>query len=97
VRRVHASGLSHHAVLLLIYLIWLQATNIFNAEMKKAGHVLDNNLCPHFSMSRADLFNIIKVKKLRTLAQVMSAVGVDKEAIGCEICKPAVGSILSSL
>ena len=27
----------------------------------------------------------------------MDAVGVNKEAIGCELCKPAVGSILSSL
>ena len=27
----------------------------------------------------------------------MKAAGVDKDAIGCEICKPAVGSILSSL
>ena len=70
---------------------------MFNAEMKKAGHVLNNNLCPHFSMPRADLFNVIKVKKLHTLKEVMNAVGVDKDAIGCEICKPAVGSILSSL
>ena len=48
-------------------------------------------------MSRADLFSVIKVKKLRTLTEVMKAAGVDKDAIGCEICKPAVGSILSSL
>ena len=48
-------------------------------------------------MPRADLFSIIKVKKLRTLTEVMKAAGVDKDAIGCEICKPSVGSILSSL
>ncbi|KAF8804920.1 nitrite reductase [Phlegmacium glaucopus] len=72
-------------------------TNIFNSEMKKAGHVLNNHLCPHFSMPRADLFSVIKVKKLRTFTEIMSAVGIDKGAIGCEICKPAVGSILSSL
>ena len=48
-------------------------------------------------MPRADLFSVIKVKKLRTMTEVMKTAGVDKDAIGCEICKPAVGSILSSL
>lgn len=33
---------------------------IFQAEMKKAGNVVSTNLCPHFAMSRADLFNVVK-------------------------------------
>ncbi|KAJ7594501.1 NADPH nitrite reductase [Mycena floridula] len=72
-------------------------TKIFNSEMKKAGHQLNNNLCPHFAMSRADLFSIVRVKQLRDFAQVMENCGVKKDSVGCEICKPAVGSILSSL
>ena len=28
--------------------------------MKKSGAVLSNNLCPHFAMTRADLFNVIR-------------------------------------
>ncbi|KAF9007403.1 NADPH nitrite reductase [Cyathus striatus] len=72
-------------------------TSIFNAEMKKAGHKLNTSLCPHFAMSRVDLFNVVKVKQLRTFPDIMAAVGVNKESIGCETCKPAVGSILSSL
>ena len=28
-------------------------------EMKKAGIAVNNNLCPHFAMSRADLFNVV--------------------------------------
>src|ERR1700691_5638489 len=74
-----------------------QVTNIFNTEMKKAGHELDNNLCRHFTMSRADIFNIVRVKKLRNFTQIMHELGVSKDSIGCEICKPAIGSILSSL
>ena len=74
-----------------------KATNIFNAEMKKAGHQLNNHLCPHFAMSRTDIFNIIRVKNLRTFMQIMQDSGVNKDSIGCEICKPAIGSILSSL
>jgi len=65
--------------------------------MKRAGHVLNTNICPHFAMARVDLFNVIKVRKLRTFGEVMTTIGIDKDAIGCEICKPAVGSILSSL
>ncbi|KAK7019045.1 NAD(P)H nitrite reductase [Favolaschia claudopus] len=72
-------------------------TSIFNAEMRKAGHKVNNNLCPHFAMSRADLFAIIRVKKLQDFAQVMADSGQDKNSVGCEICKPAIASILSSL
>ncbi|KXN90613.1 Nitrite reductase [NAD(P)H] [Leucoagaricus sp. SymC.cos] len=72
-------------------------TSLFNAEMKKAGHTLNNNLCSHFAMSRADLFSIVKMKKLRNFGDVIKEIGVDKNALGCEICRPAVGSILSSL
>jgi len=74
-----------------------KVTNIFNSEMKRAGFVLNTNICPHFAMARVDLFNVIKVRKLRTFGEVMDTVGIDKNAIGCEICKPAIGSILSSL
>ncbi|TFK21046.1 nitrite reductase [Coprinopsis marcescibilis] len=72
-------------------------TSIFNSEMKKAGRVLNNNLCPHFAMSRSDLFQVVKVKQLRMFSEIMEAVGIDKDALGCEICKPTIGSILSSL
>ncbi|KAJ6571761.1 NADPH nitrite reductase [Mycena capillaripes] len=72
-------------------------TSIFNAEMRKAGHTVNNNLCPHFAMSRADLFAVVRVKKLRDFTEIMQNSGVNKNSLGCEICKPAIGSILSSL
>ncbi|KAF8641373.1 hypothetical protein AX16_009994 [Volvariella volvacea WC 439] len=72
-------------------------TSIFNAEMKKAGCTLNNNLCPHFAMTRTDLFSVIKIKGLRTFSDIMREIGVKKDSLGCEICKPAIGSILSSL
>ncbi|KAI0933046.1 hypothetical protein AcW1_000017 [Taiwanofungus camphoratus] len=72
-------------------------TNLFKAEMKKAGHSISNNLCPHFAMSRVDLFNVIMIKKLKAFPEIMEAVGIKKDSLGCEICKPAIGSILSSL
>ncbi|KAI0364905.1 nitrite reductase [Pilatotrama ljubarskyi] len=72
-------------------------TNIVKAELKKAGIAVSNHLCPHFAMSRADLFNVVKIKKLKSMTAIMEAAGTNPRALGCEICKPAVGSILSSL
>jgi hypothetical protein len=48
-------------------------------------------------MSRADLFSVVKVKRFKDFFEIMSTCGVKKDALGCEICKPAIGSILSSL
>ena len=72
-------------------------TSLFKAEMTRAGHSVSNHVCPHFNLSRPDLFNIVKIKKLKTFVEVMNAVGVNRDSVGCEICKPAVGSILSTL
>ncbi|KAL8824033.1 MAG: hypothetical protein Q9191_005346 [Dirinaria sp. TL-2023a] len=71
--------------------------NIFNAEMKAMGAEVLNHLCPHFEYSRADLFHIIYVKKLRTFSDVMKECGKEPESLGCEVCKPALASILASL
>ena len=38
-----------------------------------------------------------RIKKLKTSAEIMATVGVNPESLGCETCKPAIGSILSSL
>ncbi|KAF9509211.1 hypothetical protein BS47DRAFT_1377626 [Hydnum rufescens UP504] len=72
-------------------------TNIFKAELTKAGMEVSNSICPHFSMSRVDLFNVIKIKRLKDFNSIMKAIGVSETSIGCETCKPAVASILSSL
>ena len=65
--------------------------------MKKSGKEVSNNLCPHFAMPRGDLFKVIKVKQLKTWLSVMQQVSTNPDSIGCELCKPAVASILSTL
>ncbi|KAI1125443.1 nitrite reductase [Nemania abortiva] len=72
-------------------------TSIFNKAMKDMGAEVRNYLCAHFNYSRADLYNIIMVKQLKTLAEVMREAGNDRESDGCEACKPAVASIFASL
>ena len=71
--------------------------SIFNKEMKAMGNEVLNHLCPHFAYSRADLFNITYVKKLKTFAAIMKEAGKDPDSLGCEACKPTIGSILASL
>jgi nitrite reductase (NAD(P)H) len=72
-------------------------TSIFNTQMKAMGNEIKNHICPHFNYSRADLYNIISVKKLKTLQEVMKEAGNDPESQGCEACKPSIGGIFSSL
>lgn len=70
---------------------------IFNKTMASMGQEVKNHLCPHFEYSRADLFNIIYVKKLQTFGEVMMHAGKETDSAGCEVCKPAIGSIQASL
>ena len=65
--------------------------------MSSMGQEVKNHLCPHFEFSRADLFNIVYVKKLQSFRDIMRECGKEPESTGCEACKPAVGSILASL
>jgi len=69
-------------------------TDILKAEMKAAGRVVVNQLCEHFPFSRQELFAIVKVHGFRTFDALVAEKG---RGDGCEICKPAVASILASL
>ncbi|KAF8076090.1 nitrite reductase [Lyophyllum atratum] len=73
------------------------ATSIFNASMKKAGHSVTNYLCAHFKKTRRELFLVVKIKKLTSFKEIMADVGENPSSIGCEVCKPAIASILASL
>lgn len=69
-------------------------TDLFKAELKKAGKTVVNHLCEHFPYSRTELFAIIKTKRIKTYGDLIAQYGRGQ---GCEICKPAVASILASL
>ncbi|GFF30107.1 nitrite reductase [NAD(P)H] [Aspergillus udagawae] len=71
--------------------------SIFNKAMLDMGQEVSNHLCMHIPYSRADLYTVIAVKRLKTFVDVMQAVGRKPDSLGCEICKPAIASILSSL
>ncbi|MEG4105736.1 nitrite reductase large subunit NirB [Microcoleus sp. S13_C5] len=68
-------------------------TDIFKAEMKKAGFAVKNNLCEHFEYSRQELYHLVRSQEIKTFEELIERHGKGK---GCEICKPAVGSMLAS-
>lgn len=70
---------------------------IFDKTMKDMGNEILNHLCPHFDYSRADLYNIVYVKKLKEFKDIMAEAGKDPASLGCEVCKPAIASILAGL
>ncbi len=69
-------------------------TDIFKAELKKAGLKVNNSLCEHFAYTRQELFEIVKIKGIKSFAALVASHGTGR---GCEVCKPAVASILASL
>jgi nitrite reductase (NADH) large subunit len=69
-------------------------TDLLKAELAALGKAVNNNLCEHFPLTRQELFEIVKIKQIKTFDALIAAHG---KGLGCEICKPAVASILASL
>ncbi len=69
-------------------------TDLFKAEVRASGKKVNNALCEHFSCTRQELFEIVKIKRIQSFDELIRAHGRGQ---GCEICKPAVASILASL
>jgi len=67
---------------------------LLKIELKKAGVAVTNHLCEHVPHSRQELFHLVRLKGHRTFEEVIAAHGA---GAGCEICKPAVASILASV
>ncbi len=62
--------------------------------MKGQGKLVRNVLCEHFNYSRQELFDLVKINKIKTYEDVLNMFG---KGDGCELCKPPVASILASL
>ncbi|WP_066588112.1 nitrite reductase large subunit NirB [Cellulomonas timonensis] len=67
---------------------------LVTAELARAGVAVSNALCEHFAMSRRQLFDALRVTGLRTFSEIVARHGSGR---GCDICKPVIASILSSL
>ena len=67
--------------------------NVVDSELEKRGVEVSKDICEHFPYSRQDLFNIVKVNGIRTFRTLIRDHG---KGHGCDICKPAVASILAT-
>ncbi|HXR69992.1 nitrite reductase large subunit NirB [Actinocrinis sp.] len=61
-----------------------------------AGVQTSKALCRHFEQSRAELYEIVLVTGIDSFARLLAEHG-SGDSDGCEVCKPAVASILASL
>ncbi|HAG84208.1 MAG TPA: nitrite reductase (NAD(P)H) [Cyanobacteria bacterium UBA12227] len=68
-------------------------TDLLKSELKKAGIEVKNHLCEHFPYSRQELYHLLRVNQITTFDELIEKYG---KGLGCEICKPAVASILAS-
>jgi nitrite reductase (NADH) large subunit len=68
-------------------------TDLFKAELKKAGIEVKKDICEHFAYSRQELYSLIRTHQIKTFDEMLDRHGKGK---GCEICKPAIASILAS-
>ncbi|MEG8945767.1 nitrite reductase large subunit NirB [Rosettibacter firmus] len=68
--------------------------DLLNMTLKQIGIERKKILCEHFKYSRQELFHIIKINRIKTFDELIKKYG---SGTGCEICKPAIASILASL
>ncbi|UZJ44069.1 nitrite reductase large subunit NirB [Marinimicrobium sp. C6131] len=66
---------------------------VMDAELSALGVEVNNHLCEHFEYSRQELADIVRVKQIKTFDELLASHG---KGLGCDICKPTVGSILAS-
>jgi nitrite reductase (NADH) large subunit len=69
-------------------------TSLIRQQLLAAGAEVKNDLCEHFAFSRQELFDILRAQRIGSFAELVAAHGRGR---GCEICKPAVASMLASV
>jgi nitrite reductase (NADH) large subunit len=69
-------------------------TDLLQAELRALGKQQKPVLCEHFAFTRQEVFQIVAATRIRTFARLIAEHGT---GTGCEICKPAVASILASV
>ncbi len=68
--------------------------DLIHETLKANGTYIKNVVCEHFDYSRQELFDLMKLNKIKTYDAALDHFG---KGDGCELCKPTVASILASL
>ncbi|GAA3530247.1 nitrite reductase large subunit NirB [Aeromicrobium panaciterrae] len=67
---------------------------LMETQMAEEGLEVDSSLCEHFTYTRAQLFDIVRVAGITTFSELLEKHGTGR---GCDICRPVAASILASL
>ncbi|SFZ93639.1 nitrite reductase (NADH) large subunit [Flaviramulus basaltis] len=68
--------------------------DLVNETLKSLGKEVKETLCEHFSFNRQELYDLIKINKVPDYEEALNLFG---EGHGCEVCKPALASIFSTI
>ncbi|GGF53388.1 nitrite reductase large subunit [Marmoricola endophyticus] len=66
---------------------------IVEDHFASVGREVDRSLCEHFALTRQELWDVVAVHGHTSFEAVLEAHGTGR---GCDICKPAVASILAT-
>ena len=66
---------------------------VLQGELAKRGHAVASQLCEHFPYTRKELYWIVKLGRIESFDALLDRHG---RGDGCEVCRPAVASILAA-
>ncbi|MGW4495884.1 nitrite reductase large subunit NirB [Streptomyces sp. NPDC004376] len=69
-------------------------TTVIRDELAASGTEVSRDLCEHFAHTRAELYEIVRVRGITDFSTLLDRHGTGE---GCDVCKPVVASILASL
>jgi nitrite reductase (NADH) large subunit len=68
--------------------------NLVEDELTARGVTVDKSICEHFPLTRQELYHLARVGEIRSFDDILIQYGSGR---GCDICKPAIASIMASL
>jgi nitrite reductase (NADH) large subunit len=74
-------------------------TQLVNDELEASGVEVDKGLCGCFGQTREELYEIVLALRITSYQDLLDRYGREsaRGGDGCEVCKPAVASIIASL
>ncbi|MEI7345606.1 nitrite reductase large subunit NirB [Dickeya chrysanthemi] len=66
---------------------------VMEYRLQQSGIEVKKDICEHFAYSRQELYHLIRVNRIHSFGELIARHG---HGLGCEICKPLVGSMLAS-
>ncbi|HET6910040.1 MAG TPA: nitrite reductase large subunit NirB [Mycobacteriales bacterium] len=66
---------------------------VLDVELAASGREVSSAMCEHIPVSRQEIYSLIRLRGWSTYTEVVESIGTGR---GCDICKPAIASILAT-